>query len=89
VTARETQQSQPSVAIDAKPSPANAQRCCGTCLLGAPEAIKDADFGVKFGEVRTCSLCGWRLYDDWTVQRAGSVERWLPPLANTDFSLSK
>lgn len=59
-------------------------RCNNSCALGPAESVKDADFGVKFGELRTCGRCGWRLYDDWTAMRAGSVERWLPPQVHTE-----
>lgn len=59
-------------------------RCADACALGPVESVRDVDFGVKFGELRTCSRCGWRLYDDWTAARAGSVERWLPPEVQTE-----
>ena len=58
---------------------AASERCAEVCTFGPTTSVKDPDFGVKFGEMRTCSLCGWRLFDDWAALRAGSIERWLPP----------
>ena len=46
---------------------------------GPREDVRDAYFGVKFGEKAECLKCGAILFDDWTAMRAGSVERILPP----------
>lgn len=46
---------------------------------GQPQEIKDADFGVKFGEFSICKKCQAILHDDWTATRVGGVQRILPP----------
>jgi len=35
------------------------------------EPIRDANFGVTFGNIRTCSICGLRQHADSTQGRSG------------------
>lgn len=52
---------------------------CERCQWSAWKDVREADFGVKLGNIRTCSICGWREFADYTALRAGSITCTLPP----------
>ncbi len=51
----------------------------GACTWGGWTAVIEQWSKIKFGQIRTGAVCGWREYDDWCAARASSVYRMLPP----------
>lgn len=51
----------------------------GACTWGGCIAVIEQWLKIKFGQIRTCTVCGWREYEDWCAARASSVYRMLPP----------
>lgn len=56
----------------------------GTCTWSEWTAVIEQWSQIKFGQLRTCTVCGWREHDDWCAARASSVYKMLPPAAPTD-----
>lgn len=59
---------------------AQTEACArGACTWGGWTAVIEQWSKIKFGQIRTFTVCGWREYDDWCAARASSVYRMLPP----------
>lgn len=48
-------------------------------VFGPSKTLYYPDTFVSYGCVSVCKKCGARLFDDWTINRVGGVEKVLPP----------
>ena len=45
-------------------------RCVGSHVFGEKRDVRDKDFGVLLGHIRTCLKCGWHEYTNYAASNS-------------------